>query len=71
MMLHKARKERSIRRCASFLDMIRNQELSPSLIHGETHTFHLHLAGLRREKEHNFSAAIPRPHPLFIVPRIT
>ena len=48
-----------------FLDTIHDQELSPGLTHGEIHTFHWHLTGLRREEEHNFSAVIPRLHPLF------
>lgn len=48
-----------------FLDTVHHQELSPGLMHGEIRTFHLHLAGLHREEEHNFSAVISRLHPLF------
>lgn len=48
-----------------FLDTIHNQELSPGLTHGEIHTLHWNLVGLYREEELNFSAVIPRLHPLF------
>lgn len=58
-------KEKKYQDTCFFLDTVHDQELSPSLMQAETHTFHLHLTGVRREEEHNFSAVIPRLHPLF------